>query len=358
MQKVLHFLYPGVGGLGSVVLNLIEQNNVNKKWENYLIFTGPELSEKNKSFLKKTKAKYYFNKTKKFFTIFSWPKIFIAILKFKPDILLVHNFDIIPSLIYKIVFRKKIIYVDHNCHFGKINLKFFLVYFIVKNFFDKIIVLNKEKLNFFLKINIPKKKISLIPNGIKIVYFKNKKFNKKKLFLGMASRINDKKCHDLVIDIFKSKEIKNRRIFCYFAGDGENFYNLKKKVNELKLNKKIFFLGNLNEKKLNNFYKKIDLYLQASKGEVLSYSILEAFNFGIPVLGSKVEGIKNFLKPKKKIGMLFNNNLSNLKKKIIYFYNLENQKKSVFSKNQKRYLINNFSSEKMYKNYANLLENV
>ena len=174
----------------------------------------------------------------------------------------------------------------------------------------------------------------------------------------MSSRINHRKYHELIIDAFNSKEIRNKKIYCYFAGEGEKIQYLKKKVKSLLLNKKIIFLNNLNENKLNKFYEKLDLYIQASKGEVLSISILDAFNYQIPVLGSNVEGINNLLIPSKKIGIIFDNNKESLLKKILFFHQLTSKKKLEYSKNQKKYFLNKFTSKKMFKGYDKLVEKV
>ena len=174
----------------------------------------------------------------------------------------------------------------------------------------------------------------------------------------MASRINNKKNHELIIDTFNSKKIRNMNFYCYFAGDGEKVEYLKNKVKNLSLENKIFFLGNLKKDDLDRFYKKLDLYVQASKGEVLSMSILEAFNQQVPVLGSNVEGIKNFLKPSKNIGILFENTQKSLENKIFFFHKLNKKKKLKYSQNQKKYLKRNFTSDKMFKGYQELLEKI
>lgn len=359
MKKIVHLLYPGIGGTSSVVFNIVDSNKTEKKWKDFLIFSGPNISKRNKDILKKTKCKYFFNKSIKYLSFLTWHKIFFKILTEKPDAIFVHNFDIFPALIYKMILRKKIFYVDHFPHYGKIGIKLKIVYFIIKFSFDKIVVLNKEKFNFFLNKNIIKKKIILIPNGIKnIKNSKKKKFSKNRLIIGMASRINNNKYHELIIDVFNSKEIRNKNIYCYFAGEGEKIEYLKNKVKSFFLNKKIIFLGNLNEKKLNDFYKKLDLYIQASKGEVLSISMLEAFNYQVPVLGSNVEGINNLLIPNKKIGILFNNNKKSLLKKIIFFYKLNSKKKLEYSQRQKEYFYKNFTSKIMFKGYGKLVEKI
>jgi len=357
MKKVLQFLYSGTGGVSSVVFSLIEKNKTSKKWKDFLILTGPNLSKGNIEFLKKNKVKNFYNKTKKYLTFLSWPKLFKVIFEYNPNILLVHNYDVILPTIYKCIFKKKLIFVDHAPHVGKnLGFKLSLIYFFVKFFADKIIVLHKDRFHFLLKRGLKKKNIFLIPNGIRIISNSKKKFSKKKLILGMASRINLQKYHDLIIEVFKTKKIRERQIYCYFAGDGENLKNLKSKVKNLSLDKKIFFMGNLKSDELNKFYKKLDLYVQASRGEVMSISILEAFNNLIPVLGSDVEGINNFLIPEKNVGILFKNNKKSLLNKIIEFDNLNNKSKLRYSIAQKNFLDKNFNSIKMFNGYHKLID--
>ena len=90
----------------------------------------------------------------------------------------------------------------------------------------------------------------------------------------------------------------------------------------------------------------------------MSISIFEAFNNNIPVLGSNVEGINNFLIPKKKIGILFENNQKSLSKKLIEFDNLKNKEKLKYSTEQKKFLIENYNSKKMFDNYQRMIEKV
>lgn len=360
MKKIIQILYSGTGGVSSVVLSLIKHNKTKKKWRNFVILSGPQLSSSNSEFLKKKKVDHYYNKVKKYLTFLSWPKLFKIISNNNPDILIIHNFDIILPTIYGCIFKKKLIFVDHAPHFKKdIGFKLSFIYFFVKFFFDGVVALHKVRKNFFLRKKIDKKKIFLISNGIEVTNkTPKKKFSKKKLIIGMASRINLQKNHDLIIDVFNRKEIRERNIYCYFAGKGETLEYLKQKVKDLSLGKKIFFLGNLKGNELRNFYKKLDLYVQASRGEVMSISIFEAFNNNIPVLGSNVEGINNFLIPKKKIGILFENNQKSLSKKLIEFNNLKNKEKLKYSIEQKKFLIENYNSKKMFDNYQRMIEKI
>ena len=53
----------------------------------------------------------------------------------------------------------------------------------------------------------------------------------------MAARINDNKRHDLIIDTIQNNLLKNIKIKCFFAGDGEKINFYKRKIS----NSKIFF---------------------------------------------------------------------------------------------------------------------
>ena len=66
MKKIVHLVYPGIGGASSVVFNIVESNKIEKKWKDFLIFSGPNISERNKDFLKRIKSEYFFNKSIKF----------------------------------------------------------------------------------------------------------------------------------------------------------------------------------------------------------------------------------------------------------------------------------------------------
>ena len=219
------------------------------------------------------------------------------------------------------------IYVDHTPN----NLKSFKDVFVCKYFkfiIDFFIVLNKESLNFFLnKFKISSNKIKIISNAVNEIFMKKSNFkNSKKKFIifGMASRINTLKRHDLIIEAFQSKLLKDEKIKCHFAGSGENILPLKKMIKNERMFK---FCGALNTNELKKWYDSIDFYIQATSGEGHSTSILQAMGMNLPVLGSNVSGVKNFLYPKKNIGLIFNNSQVSLANKIKFILKMPNYKK-------------------------------
>jgi glycosyltransferase involved in cell wall biosynthesis len=139
------------------------------------------------------------------------------------------------------------------------------------------------------------------------------------------------------------------------AGSGEDFFNIKNKVIELKLNNKIKLEGYLNEIKLKKWFESLDLYIQASSGEEMSTSLLQAMSMKVPVLGSDVVGINNFLCKYKYLGLLFKNNVTDLSKKIKYFYFLEKKIQNKYAIKQRQYILDNHNCEVMFKNYLSLI---
>ena len=142
--------------------------------------------------------------------------------------------------------------------------------------------------------------------------------------------------------------LKDEKIKCHFAGSGENILPLKKMIKNERMFK---FCGALNTNELKKWYDSIDFYIQATSGEGHSTSILQAMGMNLPVLGSNVSGVKNFLYPKKNIGLIFNNSQVSLANKIKFILKMPNYKKKKIITSQKKYLLNNFTEKKFLKNY-------
>ena len=353
MKKICNILYSGLGGC-SDVCNVLGKIDDHIETLSFFILVGPKryinyVSKKNQS--------NYFVKTYRFISFFYFYPVLQILIKEKPDLVILHNYQILPVFFYKFLVNKKfkVIYADHAPN----NLKKFKDYFVTKFFsllIDFYVVLNKESYKYLLnKININKKKIIIIPNSLNPTFILKKikkRTNFKSLNIGMAARINDNKRHDLIIDTIQNNLLRNIKIKCFFAGDGEkiNFYK-RKTANS----KNFFFSGPLYTVQLKKWYQKLDLYVQASNGEGHSTSILQAMGMNLPVLGSNVSGIKNFLSEKKKIGIVFDNNQKSLSRKINYFFKLPQNKKNKIIKSQKKYMLNYYTEHNFLNSYKKVI---
>lgn len=354
-MNVLHLVYSGLGGATSVVFSLIEGDK-NKILNSKIIFTGPEIYKNYKIKSKKLGVQSKYVKTIKY----CYPIFFFFILKKiienKPKIIFLHNYLIFECLFYKFFFSEtEIIYINHT-PINQFTWRDKLIISLTP-FINKIITLNR-KTYFFLKkkTKFNSSRIFLIPNGINTKFYSKKKFIKKKYFkIGMACRIDKKKKYNLIIQSLLSNKINNLNIRFSLAGSGEDFFNIKNKISELKLNNKIKLEGYLNEIKLQKWFESLDLYIQASSGEEMSTSLLQAMSMKVPVLGSDVIGINNFLCKDKYLGLLFKNNVSDLSTKIKYFYFLDKKIQNKYAVKQRKYILENHNCEIMFKSYLSLM---
>ena len=99
--------------------------------------------------------------------------IYITKLK-KPNVLIIHDYNLLPFFLYSIFMRTKLIYVHHTPDKTK-NIIDWISYFFNSILADKIVLVSKRKKNdFIFKINniFFSRKINVIENGINIKKFK------------------------------------------------------------------------------------------------------------------------------------------------------------------------------------------
>ena len=356
-MKALHILYSGLGGASSVVFSLLNENKKNFLIKQDVLFTGDYLLKDYKRKVKETKSKWFFVKTKKFYSWLSWFEVFLRLYKEKPNLIFLHNFQFIPCLLYKFFFRTKIIYIDHQAINTRV-LACFTTFICSILFLENYICVGKIKAILYKKnFNFFSYKIKFIPNSINTNFFKKNKIIKPNnhFRIGMASRIDLGKKQELIIRALKQPNLKPLNIIFTIVGEGSNLLKLKNLVDLEDLQNKVKFDGILNETDLKLWYEKLNLYAQATVGEGMSISIFEAMSMGVPVMGSNVIGVRNLLGKKKYVGILFNNEVNDISKKIEYFYNLNNKQQKLFTKHQRKFVIHNYSSPIMFNNYKKII---
>jgi len=97
------------------------------------------------------------------------------------------------------------------------------------------------------------------------------------------------------------------------------------------------------------------LYLHPSFGEAMSSSILQAMSSNTPILASNVNGINNLIGRKKYLGLLFNNKVENLKKKIDYFLNIKKTDYKKFQQVQRKYFLKKHNIKKFKMQYQRVI---
>ena len=132
-------------------------------------------------------------------------------------------------------------------------------------------------------------KIKIINNGIKLYKkLRTKKKHNKTLKIISVGSLRDVKNYDKAI--MAMSKIKNLNFSWLIAGSGNLLNPLLKKVEKLKLEDKVFFLGFVDN--VNDLLDDSDIFLIPSKWEGFGLSAVEAMHSSLPIIASDVDGLK------------------------------------------------------------------
>jgi len=170
---------------------------------------------------------------------------------------------------------------------------------------DKIQVISRFLRDFSMRIGAPAEKIVIVPNGADLNIFNKdvapEELRELKIRHGItdkqkvvitASRLVRKNAVDILIKAVA--EIPDAHFF--IAGIGPEEKKLKELASFLKLEKRTHFMGAMSHDALSKYYAMAHVFARPSRSEGLGSAFLEAMGAGLPIIGTNVGGIPDFLK--------------------------------------------------------------
>jgi glycosyltransferase involved in cell wall biosynthesis len=142
-----------------------------------------------------------------------------------------------------------------------------------------------------------KARVEVVPNGVDLKTFgcQQEKLNRPvEPVVFTASRLVYKNGLD---DLIKSLKFLPEDVNLRIAGAGPEETRLKNLVQELALDARVNFLGSLSAKQVAEELSRASVFARPSRSEGLGNSFLEAMAAGVPVVGTLVGGIPDFLAP-------------------------------------------------------------
>jgi len=150
---------------------------------------------------------------------------------------------------------------------------------------------------------VPLKKIHVVHNSIETDVLNNaykkwklageKKESQRIVFTG---RLTERKRVDILLMAFSKVLLKYKNAKLDIIGDGSESEKLKELSKKLDISTNIFFMGFVDDNKLNKFYQSCDVYVCPSELEGYGLTVLEATVNGAPVIACKVGGIPEIIK--------------------------------------------------------------
>jgi glycosyltransferase involved in cell wall biosynthesis len=161
-------------------------------------------------------------------------------------------------------------------------------------------VCEAARIEFVDKGAIPDAKSRTVVNGIDLSNYSNKSEHAKlklldslgvkteKLVFGNVGRVNPVKDHGTMLAAFQRCLEQGLNAILVIAGNGPAFAKVQQSVIELKIEDKVFFLGQRSD--VPEVLKGFDVFLQSSLTEGYSLALVEAAACGLPIIATNVGG--------------------------------------------------------------------
>lgn len=270
--------------------------------------------------------------------------------KRKPDIVHTHLFgaDFYGILAARLSGVKTIISTEHNKNYFEGIIRRKIKKFVYK-YATSIVAVSEAVKDYLLSEGVAKEKIIVIHNGVRVkdFFISGKKRSSGPLIIGSVGRLSEQKDFSVLLKAV----IKIDGIKMVIAGEGELRSKLEALIKKLNLSDRVELLGN--EKDMKKFYKKLDIFVLPSKWEGFGIVILEAGLSGLPVIASRIDGIKEIIENKKD-GLLFESgNIFELTK-LINKLAVDREQRAKLGRALRKKVENKFSIEVMVKKYEKL----
>jgi glycosyltransferase involved in cell wall biosynthesis len=302
---------PDIGGPASFVpkiANLLTLNNIDVT---VICLTNQKINDNEKYKVKRIYRKQNL--------IFRWIKTVLSIIRngYDADIIFVNGLPM-ESYVANIFLRKKLIRKivgdwawERGRNKGIIEESFDELQINSHNFHLEIakfsrgwtatkanlVITPSEHLsNVVNNWGVKKENLKVIYNGTKISNASNEvKTNEKILKIITVGRLAPWKNIDSIITSMSILKNKNINFELVIVGSGPLEESLKNLVKDFGLEKQIIFTGQKTATELADYYKKSEIYIQASGYEGLPHVLLEAINYNLTLVSTPIGGSNEVL---------------------------------------------------------------
>lgn len=231
--------------------------------------------------------------------------------KVKPDIVVVHDFpQLVSLLLAKWFFNfKAVLFVTHLPHEllqtrrGKTIRMMYerVVEYIGSSVADIVYCINETTKQYAIGAGIPEHRIRvfvsntilrdkhIIENTVPGQFRKTHHVGADTKIIVSVGRLEPEKGMKELIDAYIA--LNDNRLVLYIAGDGVLREELEQHIQDAHVEDRVHLLGFLEREDMWSLYKDADMFILLSQSEGLGLVFWEAMYMGIPVVGSRVGGI-------------------------------------------------------------------
>jgi glycosyltransferase involved in cell wall biosynthesis len=361
--RVCQILYSGLGGHGSVAFSLIDAD-ANGEWQPVMGFFGiePLLPAYAQACVAGGIPFEYFpacsGKSWR-----AWPRIFRWLRRCRPQAIVLHSVTaLLPCFIYARLRGAPLVVVEHQSNGLKTRFDWLFSYLSMV-LAGSVVVLTpayavelRKRLGLFYRA----RKVRIIPNGIDTARFAPASRPVKEhgvTRLGMAARFTSSKRQDMLVEMMAVLREREPSFGwrLSLAGDGDVWEKIRRTVLADGLEACVSLPGQLDEAELIEWYKSLDIYLHASKGETLSTAILQAMASGLPIVASDVPGIRSLVGGESACGILVADQSPEGFADAVLRLVEEPATATNFAENSRRIAVSSYGHERMFSEYNRLI---
>lgn len=227
-------------------------------------------------------------------------------------------------------------------------------------FFDTVAPLSRQLMDEVINFGVPERKLVYIQNAVNLkevdVYFEKRRHTdevKLKKTIGFVGQMIERKQIAHILDIFNALWRDDKNIELVLLGDGAQRQQLEEYAQTLPCIEAVSFLGFRTDRL--DIMLNFDLFVMTSSSEGIPRCLMEAVAMGIPVAAYGITGIDQLI-THEETGLLADfgekDTLGRYWRKLLD----EPTYASELTKNGRKFVLDNFSSERMAREYLELFE--
>ena len=228
-------------------------------------------------------------------------------------------------------------------------------------FIDRVIPVSVGVKKALREIAVPKRRMSVILNGINVREFvKDKRradslreelnIGNSEYVVGSVGRLSVEKGHRYFLEAAHKVLTKMQNIRFVIVGDGELTDELRELVQKLEIEQNIIFAGYQTD--VTQFYSLMDICVMPSLIEGTPMALMEAMATGVPVIASAVGGIPTIIDNRENGVLVEPQNPDAITNAILAL--LQNRTAcDKISKNARKTILKRYSADRMARQYEN-----
>ncbi|MCM8772294.1 MAG: glycosyltransferase [Candidatus Omnitrophica bacterium] len=337
-----------VGGTEKMVLELAK--NLDRKIFDFVFFTLKGEGKFTQKIRQENFKIYVLNLKKNPFSLIN---LLLYLKREKLDIL--HSFLFVANIIGRIygkILRIKFIISSQRSTEPWRKWYHWLLERFTKNFVNLIISNSYSAKEILIrKAKISRKKIKVIPNGIKIPEKKEFLKNKDFFVIGTVGNLRKAKGHIYLIESSKIVLEKIKNVKFYIVGEGELKDLILNKIKKENLENYFVLTGFVDN--IYEYLKTFDIFVLPSLWEGCPVSLLEAMGYGLPCVATNVGDVPYIIENGKDGFIVKKEDCKEMAEKIIYLIENEDVRKQFSEKAQEK-IRKYFNLEEMIHSYSSI----